>query len=172
MTGDLNDDDMKDLLKDLPRSIEPSRDFYPSISARIATRATERRSRRNMAWLALAASVALVAATSAITALVLRNRAAPSPVVVLPADARVVEVGYVQAAQDLEHLLASPQVRLAPATVKIIERNLAIIDRAIRESRDALAHDPRNQEVARLLWATYQQKLDLLQRAARLGQTS
>ena len=168
MTDDLTDDEMKDLLKDLPRSIEPARDLYPSISALIAARGNERRQRRNFAWLALAASVALVAASSAITAVVIRGRT-PPPVAVLPAPIRVVEAGYVGAAQDLEQVLASQRTRLAPATIKIVERNLLIIDQAIRESRDALARDPRNPEAARLLWSTYQQKLDLLQRAARLA---
>ncbi|HEY2825651.1 MAG TPA: hypothetical protein VGI83_08910 [Gemmatimonadales bacterium] len=171
MSDDLNDSDMKALLKDLPRSIEPPRDLYPAIGARVAARHAERGHRRQVVWLVLAAAVALVAASSAVTAWLLRQ-SRPPVVAVLPADARVVEAGYVQAAEDLQQLLASSRVRLAPATVTIIQRNLAVIDRAIRESRDALARDPRNQEAARLLWETYQQKLDLLQRAARLGQTS
>lgn len=173
MTDDSNDTDMKDLLKDLPRSIEPARDLYPAISSRIAQREASRRSRRVIGWLALAAAVALIAGSSAITAWLVRGSAgAPTTAATLPADARVIEAGYVQATQDLENVLASERARLAPATVKVIEQNLVIIDRAIRESRDALARDPGNREAARLLWSTYRQKLDLLQRVARLSRSS
>ena len=49
----------------------------------------------------------------------------------------------VEAAQ-LEEQLAQSRDRLDPATVRILENNLAVIDRAIRESVSALQSDPGN----------------------------
>jgi hypothetical protein len=45
--------------------------------------------------------------------------------------------------------------------------HLAIIDRAIEESRAALAADPANRDLRALLLGAHRQKLDLLERATR-----
>jgi anti-sigma factor RsiW len=158
--------------KGLPRSIEPPRDLYPVIAARVAERKSASLPRRGNLWLALAAAVALVVVSSAVTALLLRQRSPAVVVLPLPARVQAVEASYVQAVGDLERQLATARAKLSPATVTVVERNLQIIDRAIRESRDALAHDPLNRDAARLLWTSYQHKLELLQRATRLGASS
>jgi anti-sigma factor RsiW len=158
--------------KSLPRTMEPPRDLYPAIAARVAGRKSATLPRRDQRWLALAAAVALVVVSSAVTALLLRERAAPVVEIQLPARARAIEASYVQAVVDLEQQLAVARAKLSPATVAVVERNLQIIDRAITESREALAHDPGNRHAARLLWTSYQHKLELLQRVTRLGASS
>ena len=72
------------------------------------------------------------------------------------------------AAEDLERVLAEGRGRLAPATVAVLERNLALIDAAIVEARAALEADPANADLRALLWGAHRQKLDLLDRATRL----
>ena len=64
------------------------------------------------------------------------------------------------------------RARLSPETIKTIERNLAVIDSALAESRRALAKDPGNTGLERLVIATWQQKMDFLRRAAALSTRS
>ena len=75
---------------------------------------------------------------------------------------------YVLAAEDLERVLAEGRDKLSPATVAVLERNLALIDAAIAEARAALEADPANADLRALLWGAHRQKLDLLDRATRL----
>jgi len=57
---------------------------------------------------------------------------------------------------------------LDTATVRELRRNLDIIDRAIADSRAALARDPRSALVSSQLDRALQAKLDLLRRVALL----
>jgi anti-sigma factor RsiW len=61
---------------------------------------------------------------------------------------------------------------LDPDTVTTIETNLRVIDRAIRRAREALADDPGNASLARLLASNYMHKLQLLQRTSRIIERS
>ena len=53
-------------------------------------------------------------------------------------------------------------------TVATLERNLAIIDAAIAESRAALENDPNSRELTRMLSSTYDAKVQLLRQAVQL----
>ncbi|MEP6836140.1 MAG: hypothetical protein ABJB74_22315 [Gemmatimonas sp.] len=75
---------------------------------------------------------------------------------------------YDQATTDLTNDLAQRRSRLQPEAVAVIDSCLTTIDRAITESRTALADAPDNTTIAELLQLTYQQKIDLLRRAADL----
>jgi len=57
---------------------------------------------------------------------------------------------------------------LDPGTVTELRRNLDIIDRAISDSRQALARDPRSGVVSSQLDRALQAKLELLRRVALL----
>ncbi len=50
----------------------------------------------------------------------------------------------------------------------VFERNLSVLDEAIRESRQALEHDPGNPFLQRVLLHAYQRQLDLLRWAHRV----
>jgi len=154
----------------LPREIQPPRNLWPEISARLVARPP-----RTLAWkrwvpLAVAAT-ALVAVTALLTVRLARHdtvvEAGPAPSEVHPArfDA---DREYARATADLERLFAERRDQLAPATVAVLERNLALIDAAIAESRAALAADPANADLRALLWGAHRQKLELLERATRL----
>jgi hypothetical protein len=73
---------------------------------------------------------------------------------------------YDAAVVDLERVLREQRDRLDPRTVVVLERNLRVIDDAIREAREALATDPANAMLTRHLAGARQRKLDLLRRAA------
>ena len=75
---------------------------------------------------------------------------------------------YDEATSDLTKDLEQRRSRLQPEAVAVIDSCLTTIDRAIKESRTALTEAPDNTTIAELLQLTYQQKIDLLRRAAEL----
>ena len=152
----------------LPAAIEPPRDLWPRIERRIAPSPVRSR------FVAIAAALALAAGSSGVTWLVMRDDGAPAVASVdtVASGVRVFEARYVEQARSLAELLERERGQLAPATVEVLERNLAIIDAAIAESRAALAADPSNQELETLLRAGHEQKVALLEQAARLVRES
>jgi anti-sigma factor RsiW len=69
---------------------------------------------------------------------------------------------------DLESVLEAARAELDPNTVRVIERNLAVIEQAIVDSRRALALDPGNEFLEHHLTRTYERKLEYLRDAARV----
>jgi hypothetical protein len=113
-----------------------------------------------------AAALVLIALTSAITALLVRSpemQRTPGNLSVTS----VTEATYQRAAEELAQTLEARRKEISPAALAVVEHNLRIIDEAIRETQAALAQDPRNERVAELLWASWEKKIDLLQRAAQ-----
>ena len=89
------------------------------------------------------------------------------------ADARPVAFAdpqYDQAIADLEEALEAGRSRLDPETVRVLEQNLAAIDRAIDQCRRALAADPFNTYLNAHLADARQRKLSVLRRATALAQ--
>jgi anti-sigma factor RsiW len=77
---------------------------------------------------------------------------------------------YDAAVADLQRALQSGRGQLDPATVKVVEENLAIIDQAVDEARRALAQDPANPDLSGYLLETRRRKLDLLRHATALAE--
>jgi len=77
---------------------------------------------------------------------------------------------YESAIAQVERVLAEGRDRLDTATVRVVEKNLAIIDRAIDEARGALAADPSNAYLNRHLADAMRRKLDLLRRTMSLAE--
>ena len=130
---------------------------------------------RDRRWLA-AAAVLLIAISSAVTTLVMRNDspavadAAPDGVE-MPRDDRSAPVqrvsdDYERLDRELASMLAASRDRLQPETVEKVDRNLAIIDAAIAEIRQALAEDPGNDALVQLLKASYGQKSALVRQVS------
>ncbi|HEV3051935.1 MAG TPA: zf-HC2 domain-containing protein [Longimicrobium sp.] len=138
-------------------------------------------------WMLAAASIALVIVTSFATLRLSGGRVgqgtAPTTIATQtaqpPAGAtggtptalaafRPAEQEYEKAIGDLQAVLNTRRGQLAPQTVATLEANLRIIDRAIRESRAALAADPNSPELARMLSGAYDAKLDALRQAVSL----
>jgi anti-sigma factor RsiW len=89
----------------------------------------------------------------------------PAPTLAQPA---VAEQRYDAAVADLERVLDQGRGTLDTTTVRIIERNLALIDRAIADARRALAADPGNAYLNAHLARTMRRKIDLLRQAATI----
>lgn len=152
----------------LPKSVEPASDLWPGIHARLAPRGRGRGRIAMPGWMLAAAAVLLIAVTSGITALLLRPQHRPTAIAPLSTFSPL-EVQYASAASELSAELERARGRLAPATVRIIERNLAVIDSALAETRRALAQDPGNATLERLVIAAWRQKMDFLRRATALS---
>jgi hypothetical protein len=79
---------------------------------------------------------------------------------------------YAAAVADLERVLARGRGQLDTATVRVIQQNLAVIDKAIAQAQQALAADPANLYLNSHLAETMRRKLDLLRQAATLVHAS
>jgi predicted anti-sigma-YlaC factor YlaD len=153
--------------RDLPRTIVPSRDLWAGIAARINERGRGRRWWRERAFWAgaLAAAATLVVAIG----IYRLTSAPPARTVTGEQGWAALQADYDRAADELSRLLAAQRGRLQPGTVTLVERNLRIIDAAIRESRAALARDPGNVDLRTLYAAAARQKVELLRWVARVA---
>ena len=164
----------------LPREIDPPADLWAGIQTRISAPRTigigRTLPRGAWVWLA-AAAVLLIAASSALTTLILRGGDQPVATghdersggdsVGGGAGFRTVSDEYERMDRDLAATLASQREKLQPETIEKVERNLAIIDQAIGEIRQALAEDPNNRALQQLLKASYGQKAALLRQVSQ-----
>lgn len=167
----------------LPRSVAPPRDLWPGIARRLPA---ERSWWGTAGWgpvaLAAAATV-LVAVAAALWNGPVPGRVstvqipAPSPEALLVVGTAPVsdpvlaaaERDYQAAASALLEALQQRRDRLQPATLAAVETNLAVIDRALAEVRQALVEDPTNPELSRMLVATHKKKVGVLSRVVKLS---
>jgi len=169
---------LRDGVEDLPRSIEPPRDLWPEIEAKIAAAKVARGRFGRRALMAAAAAVVLV--TSVVTAYLVGRQQAVSTVAVAPAPPRAAsevlassfaEIGvhdYEATRRQLMNVLDGRRNELSPATMEVVSANLRLIDEAMSEIADALGKDPGNELLTRRLVAIYRQQVNLLERAAVL----
>ena len=68
----------------------------------------------------------------------------------------------------LRVLIDQRRSQLDPTTVSVIERNLAVIDTAIAESRRAIASDPSSRFLIEFLNQSLRDKVELMRTAALL----
>jgi len=149
----------------LPRSIEPGRDLWAGVETRIGQRATWNVQR--LRWRAALAAAVLVIALGLYR--LLPPFAAHDRPAGEGAGWATVQADFDRATSELGLIFAAERARLRPETVALLERNLAIIDAAIAESRAALARDPASVELRGLFAAAARQKVELLRWAARVA---
>jgi anti-sigma-K factor RskA len=155
----------------LPRRIEPPRELWTGIAARITE---QRQPAGGTAWWrerAFWAGVSAAAATFVLAVGVYRLAGPGQPS--RPVQGwGVVEAGYERATAELARALAFERRQLRPETVALVERNVRLIDAALREARAALAADPGNADLQQLVATAARQKVELLQWAARVATAS
>ncbi|HEY3012003.1 MAG TPA: zf-HC2 domain-containing protein [Gemmatimonadales bacterium] len=170
----------------------PDRDLWPAIASRIgatpvasqaieelASRRGGRRWTFSLPQLAAAGIALMVASGGAVWLLrpapLTPNAAAPVtaahpdavPAINVAAKPSASQ-SYAAAVADLERVLAEGRGKLDSNTVKVIEQNLAAIDRAIAQAQRALEADSANLYLNTHLAETMRRKLDLLRQAAAL----
>jgi predicted anti-sigma-YlaC factor YlaD len=166
----------------LPRQVRPERDLWPEIAEEIG------RPRRVLGFpVRTAAWGGGLAAAAALVVAILAGRGptpadpafratdddpsrAPAYAAASPeAELREAEADYERATKALLAALEAHRDQLAPLTLESVEKNLAVIDRAVSEVRAALLRDPGNPELTRMLAATQRKKVDVLQRVVKLS---
>ena len=169
----------------------PQRDLWPGIAQRIgsaaATRTIDLASRRaSRKWTfsfpqLAAAAIALMTVSGGSVWLFSHagQQRASNPVATVPSNfapainaaavtRRSATESYATAVADLERVLATNRGQLDSTTTRVIEQNLAAIDRAIAQAQQALNADPANLYLNTHLTETMRRKLDLLRQAAAL----
>ncbi len=157
----------------------PAENLWSGIAQRISTAQPERRreARRRVSFslpqlAAAGLALMLIGAGGAWVALSpgMRGATTVAEQGALPDDGllavAVARQGYDAAVAQLQEIIEERRAELDSVTVRVIEENLAAIDRAIDEARDALAADPANGYLSQHLAATMRRKVDLLRRAA------
>jgi len=160
----------------------PAADLWPAIAEHVgvvslAARAERARRRVTFTVPQLAAASVALALLSGGGAWLLSRRetvATTAPVTTTPpalmnASAYASDARYAAQVATLERALESGRGRLDTATVRVIEKNLGIIDRAIRDAQSALAGDPANAYLDLHLAQEMRRKLELLRQAATLA---
>ena len=165
----------------------PAADLWPGIAPRLEKSATVtpfqprmagRRFSFTMPQLVAAGLALMVMSGGGVWVLQHGGRATDTPSVLASGDAPVSGSGiapaaladprYDEAIADLEQALDHGRAALDPGTVKILEANLDAIDKAIDQSRRALAADPANVYLNNHLADARQRKLALLRRATAM----
>ncbi len=159
----------------------PTADLWPAIARHVGVVSLDaRRARRRLSFTVpqLAAAAVALALLSAGSAWLLGHRPTPTqaPQATTTPSPILTNVGtyeanprYAAAVASLERVLAQGRSRLDTATVRVIEKNLGIIDRAIRDAQSALAADPANSYLNLHLAEEMRRKLELLRQAAALA---
>ncbi len=157
--------------KRLPKEIQPEHDLWPAICSAIAgtrqPKAHDRAQSRVVAW-RMAAAVALIAFSSLTTLWVSRG-AVPQHKPIEIAEQHNARVGrydvfessYTGARAQLLHEFNENLAKLSPETRAAVEKNLAEIIQAVDEINAALAKDPSNTLLQRLLLAAYESELEV-----------
>ena len=98
-----------------------------------------------------------------------RSTVSTTPPALMNASAYASDARYASQVATLKRALETGRGRLDTATVRVIEKNLGIIDRAIRDAQSALAGDPANAYLNLHLAQEMRRKLELLRQAATLA---
>jgi anti-sigma factor RsiW len=166
-------------LADLPRSIQPPAHVLMGVRAGVmgVPRSAASRTWYARPRLLAAAAVLLVAISSATTALLIRQTrtggtATPSALTASASSLTAVhalERTYEDEIADVQRALLGQQSELAPETLRVLQANLDIIDRALAEARAALRADPGNDALNALVRSGYERKLDVLRSVSSHG---
>jgi hypothetical protein len=157
----MTDTDLRWRLRQLPRELEPTRDLWPGIAARLQP-AAQRRTRR--AWagaFALAASLLLAVLGWRLVAVPAHD----APVVAAPGGDAAEQLVQQQAREmTLEYRAALAQYEALPVPSEA-EPGLEALDASARDIRSALAVEPDSVRLLQQLQRTYTRRLELTHRA-------
>jgi hypothetical protein len=152
----MTDTDLRWRLRQLPRELDPDRDLWPDIAARLPMPAARRRSAWP-AWMAMAASVLLAVAWW---------RLAPPPDPQRRTDEATERIVQAEAAaMTREYQAALSEYRAMPVPAELVP-SIATLDRSVADIRSALARDTDSVLLLQQLQRAYSRRLALTQRVA------
>lgn len=159
----------------LPTDVKPERDLWPGIEQAIARPAARERSVWNTVWAQAAAVILLVGGSSGLTYLAIKGGedatvptvARTTQLVFEPVDASfgsqyTLGPDYVDARRVLTGNLDEELDRLSPEAREEVLTNMQTIREAIDDINRALAEDPDNVLLQRMLLNTYRDELSLM----------
>lgn len=178
-------------LAELPREMEPARDLWQGIAARLPKAPTEpiradpaiwRGSPASSPWLKLAAASLAGAAIGALLMLLTLGpkelavadlaqspETQPTAMAVSAAerpDYRLVEADFLRAREAMWLEVYASSDRFSPDTLAAVEKSFASLDRAIQDLRRALERDPGNPRLEAELYRSHRRSLGLLKKLA------
>lgn len=178
---------LKQGARELPKEMELPRNLWPGIRAQLSTKSSTpspssapRWKGLRAVWLPLAASLVVLFA-GALTLDYFRMDEAMTPqparlTTINPTNAELARIGmqdaeleYIKATDQLLAALEKRRDQFSPETLKILDENLIIINKAIEEVQDALKDDPENLLSRHTLTAMYRQKVQMLWKASRIS---
>jgi len=153
------------------KPVEPPRAAWARIERTIRSENTGTRTPRWWPWLAAAAVLMLSTFAGLKLAGIWRQPPAVDLTASAPApDAQAIEAELLQAEQHyqraitgLERIASAEKGSLDPQTASTLEKNLAVVDQAISESRAALKAQPGNEPAQQSLLENFKTKVALLQ---------
>jgi len=174
-TDDKNfDDELMAAATDLNTEVSPGRDLWPGIEQAISQPAKPARTVWNSVWAQAAAVLLLVGGSSGVTYLAITKDAnVLSPIAAGPAlvfesvsgsFGSMYNLGpdYQDARRSLAAKLDQELDRLTPEERDNVQKNIDIIRAAIDDINLALAEEPDNALLQKLLISTYREELDLM----------
>ncbi len=170
--------DIRDRASRLPSAVEPPRDLWPQIAARLSQEHVVHH-RFGRRFLMAAAAVFLLAGSVVTSYLVGRNQAtrvvtAPRAVEMDQSQillASFQELGvhdYAATRNELLEALEARRGELSQETLEMLKINLEIIDEAMAKIAVALGENPNSELLMKQLAAVYRRQINLLERAVRL----
>ncbi len=168
------DDDLMAVAAELATEVRPKRDLWPGIEQAISQPAKPARTVWNSVWAQAAAVLLLVGGSSGVTYLAMTDGAETAPVVAnLPALVFEPVAGsfgsmyhlgpdYQDARRFLAAKVDAELSRLTPEERADVQKNIAVIRTAIEDINKALAEEPDNALLRKLLLSTYREELDLM----------
>ena len=161
---------------ELATEVTPDRDLWPGIEQAISQPANLARTVWNSVWAQAAAVLLLVGGSSGVTYLaVTENANVLSPVAGGPtlvfepvsgSFGSMYNLGpdYQDARRSLEAKVVQELSRLTPEEREAVQKNIEVIRSAIRDINRALAEEPDNALLQKLLLSAYREELDLMMR--------
>lgn len=165
---------LRDLLRDasrLPKSILPRRDLWPEIQARIEGRVVGIHEGK-FRWRSgpmLGQAIGFAAMIAVIAGLIffpgLDNATLSDPPSQPPAQVSAAEQEFLDAKAALLAELEASRDALSPEAIATVEESLEIMEEAVLDVHVALADEPDNPQLERMLIATYKSQVEMLRQA-------
>ena len=169
------DDELMAAASELATEVTPERDLWPGIEAAILQPATQAEPVRHSFFAQAAAVLLLVGASSGLTYLAMSGDSSPVSPVPVDGPDRIFEPvagsfgsmynlgpDYQDARRSLSAKVDNELSHLTPEEREAVQQNIEMIRSAIKDINKALAEDPDNVLLQKMLLSAYREELELM----------